>query len=164
MGVTGAGKTTVGLALAARLGWRFADADDFHSAANVEKMRAGMPLTDSDREAWLDALAGVVAECERRGESLVLACSALKQRYRERLHAATPAVLFVYLRISRELAGTRVRDRQGHFMPKTLVGSQFEALEEPVVGLTVDGSQPVEEVVSRVVEWLGGLPGPAERD
>jgi gluconokinase len=162
MGVTGAGKTTVGRALAESLGRAFVDADDFHPAASVEKMRRGTPLTDADRAPWLAALAAVVARHLADGEPAVLACSALKRAYRDALRppaAAPDAVAFVHLEVSPAVAARRLAQRLGHFMPEALVASQFatleplsEALEAAVV---VDGTLPVAEVVGRVRNALG---------
>ena len=152
MGVTGAGKTTVGSLLAAELGWAFHDADTFHPVANIEKMRAGEPLTEEDREPWLAALEAQVAKLLDAGESGVLACSALRTEYRERLSRPAAAgkgeVRFVYLRISPEEAHRRLLSRKGHFMPASLVHSQFDALEVPQEGvLVVDGTHTPEQIV-----------------
>lgn len=129
-GVTGAGKTSIGQRLARQLGWTFHDADDFHSPANVEKMRRGVPLTDDDRWPWLDRLRQLIADAQGRGEQVVLACSALKRTYRERL-AAGLEVTFVYLEADRTVIAARLRQRENHFMNPELLTSQFEALEQP---------------------------------
>ena len=155
MGVTGAGKTTVGSLLAHELGWPFFDADTFHSVANIEKMRAGEPLTEEDREPWLAALEAQVAALLDAGESGVLACSALRTEYRERLRRPAASgkgdVRFVYLRISPEEAHRRLKTRKGHFMPASLVHSQFDALEEPHVQvLDLDGTHTPEQLVSEI--------------
>jgi len=130
-GVSGSGKTTVGILLADRLGWRFADADDFHPAANVEKMRAGIPLTDDDRWPWLRAIAAWMDERIARGEDAVIACSALKRSYRDQLLDGRPAARMVFLAPDRDVLDRRLAARHGHFFPEQLLGSQFDALEPP---------------------------------
>lgn len=133
MGVAGSGKTTVGRIVAERLGWRFLDADDFHSPENVEKMRSGQPLTDDDRWPWLDRLNGLL----REDGSAVLACSALRQRYRDRIGAGLDDVRWVHLAGSFELIGSRLAARKGHYMPASLLASQFNTLEPPSAALTM---------------------------
>lgn len=156
MGVSGAGKTTVGKLLAQELGWPFYDADDFHSSANVRKMRTGVALTDADRAGWLDALAAHIARLEQCGTSAVIACSALKKAYRARLRGAVdatgaaPAVRFVYLKGSPSLIRKRLASRVHHFMPPALLASQFETLEEPAMALTVDVAAPPAAIVRRI--------------
>ena len=130
-GVSGSGKTTVGALLAGRLGWRFADADDFHPAANVEKMRAGIPLTDDDRWPWLRAIAAWMDERIARGEYAVVACSALKRSYRDLLLGGRPEARMVFLAPDREVLARRLAARHGHFFPEQLLGTQFAALEPP---------------------------------
>ena len=130
-GVSGSGKTTVGALLAGRLRWRFADADDFHPAVNVEKMRAGIPLTDADRWPWLRAIAAWMDERIARGEDAVLACSALKRSYRDLLLDGRSAALMVFLALDREVLARRLAARHGHFFPEQLLGTQFDALEPP---------------------------------
>jgi gluconokinase len=156
MGVTGAGKTTVGSLLAQELGWSFADADSFHSVANIEKMRAGEPLTEADREPWLAALEGHVARLLEEGKSGVLACSALRAEYRERLQRPESTgegqVRFVHLQISPEEAHRRLESRKGHFMPPSLVESQFDALEVPHDVLVVDATHTPDELVREIRE------------
>ena len=153
MGVCGCGKTTVGKALAAALGWRFFDADDFHPPANIEKMAAGIPLTDTDRWPWLDRLAAEMGAIERAGGHAVLACSALRQAYRDRL-AVAGDVRFVHLRGDRATIAARVAARPGHYMPATLVDSQFAALELPAEAIDVDITLPVAEQVAVVRRGL----------
>jgi len=158
MGVSGCGKTEVGRQLAARLGWRFCDADDFHPAANVERMRAGIPLTDADRLPWLDVLAAVVRGGLAEGDGLVLACSALARRYRERLGLPHPAVLLVHLDGPAAVIRSRLEARAGHFMPPALLESQCAALERPGPDerpLTVDIAEDPDAIVRRIVGELG---------
>lgn len=131
MGVSGSGKSTVGIALAGALGWDFRDGDAFHPAANVAKMRSGAPLTDDDRWPWLDAIAAHVAELERGGGHVVIACSALKRAYRDRLRASGACLRFVHLAGSFALIDARMKARRDHFMPASLLESQFATLEEP---------------------------------
>lgn len=150
MGVSGSGKTTIGELLAERLGWPFFDGDDFHPAANVRKMRGGQALTDRDRGPWLDALRSLIGELEARGESAVIACSALKAAYRERLLAGSEAARLVYLRGSYDVIDARLRGRGGHFFDPTLLASQFEALEEPAEGIAVDVSLPPARIVGEI--------------
>lgn len=156
MGVSGCGKTSVGIALAAALGVPFQDADDLHPAANVVKMAAGIALTDDDRMPWL-ALVG--AELAAASEGLVIACSALKRVYREAILAAAPATRFVLLDGSRALLETRVEHRHGHFMPASLLDSQLATLErlapdEPGVTVSLDANPTVEQIVRSLVEEL----------
>lgn len=148
MGVSGAGKSHVGRRLAAYLGWGFADADDYHPAGNVEKMRSGTPLTDADREPWLLSLHRLVHDT---AEPLVLACSALKVAYRDTIRGDLQNLKFVYLRGSFEDIRGRLSVRQGHYMPASLLQSQFDSLEEPVDALVVDCMQPAPELVTEIV-------------
>jgi gluconokinase len=149
MGVSGAGKTTVGGLLSSQLGWEFVDGDDFHSASNVEKMRSGVPLTDTDRGPWLETLLALIAARIAAGKNIVLACSALKSVYRERLQIA-PEVHLVYLRVDQTALHERLRARRGHFMTERMLESQLEALEEPKQGLVVDGDQLPVQVVAEI--------------
>jgi gluconokinase len=157
MGVSGSGKTTIARALAERLGWRFADGDDFHPAANVAKMKAGHPLTDDDRWPWLRAIAAEIDRVAAGGGHLVIACSALKRAYRDVLSGGRDDVRFVFLDGSRELIARRMAARQNHFMPPGLLDSQFATLERPGpdehaihVGIDV----PVDEIVDGVIAQL----------
>ncbi|MCB1132756.1 MAG: gluconokinase [Verrucomicrobiae bacterium] len=154
MGVAGSGKSTVGLALAEKLGARFVDADDFHPPANVEKMSSGVPLDDADRRPWLDAMRREVIEAAT--EKTVLACSALKRTYRKRLGVDGPDVGLVYLAGSRELLWKRISGRDGHFMKPEMLDSQLDALEEPDAdeGTAVSIDAPVAEIVATIVNAL----------
>ncbi len=131
MGVCGSGKTTVAQAIVARTGWRFLEGDDLHSPANVAKMRAGIPLNDEDRWPWLRAIAARMDAWQAEGASGIVACSALKRSYRDLLLANRKEARLVYLHASRPLIEARMAARRGHYMPSSLVASQFAALEEP---------------------------------
>jgi gluconokinase len=158
MGIAGAGKTRVGTALAHSLGWPFFDADDFHPPPNLARMTAGVPLTDEDREPWLHALQQLIASVP----DAVLACSALREAFRKRLAAAAPDLVFVYLRVDPALAEHRMRTREGHFMPPSLMASQVDALQVPEDAIEVDGAMPVEAIVAQIIaerRRLGGWPG-----
>jgi gluconokinase len=155
MGVSGTGKTTIGELLVRDLGWPFYDGDDFHSQANIDKMREGVPLTDDDRVAWLTTLRQLIDQLLHDRRSAVIACSALKQVYRERLQGNDPDVRFVYLKGDHALIHQRLQERQGHFMKAGLLDSQFETLEEPQGILTVDISQKPPVLVSRIRQALG---------
>lgn len=130
-GVAGSGKTTVGALLAGRLRWRFADADTFHPEANIAKMRAGIPLTDEDRQPWLRAVEDWIETRLADGQSGVITCSALKRAYRQELLDGRPAALMVFLMVSREVLDRRLLSRPGHFFPEKLLDSQLAALEPP---------------------------------
>jgi gluconokinase len=149
MGVAGAGKTTIGRRLGVALGWPFYDADNLHSKENIAKMAAGIPLNESDRGPWLERLAGLIAGKARKGESGVLACSALRRSHREILHMAGD-VKFVYLKADRHLILQRQSARRGHYMPSGLVDSQFEALEEPEHALVVPAALPPDEIIELI--------------
>lgn len=152
MGVAGSGKTRVGRMLAGALGWAFADADDFHPPANVDKMRIGVALTEQDRTPWLDALSRLVDEWLVSGTCGVLACSALKQIHRVRLLRDPARMHVVYLKGTAEVLARRMEERTDHFMPVSLLASQLETLEEPVDALNVDIALPPE----RIVEFIRG--------
>jgi gluconokinase len=152
MGVQGSGKTTVGRALAEHLGWRFADADEFHPPENIAKMAAGIPLDDRDRAPWLTVLRTEIDRTLADRSNLVLTCSALKERYRQRL--LTDGVALVYLRGTRELIASRLESRAGHFAKLDLLNSQFADLEEPTNALTIDVSSSVGEIVKEITDCL----------
>ncbi|MGP1677011.1 MAG: gluconokinase [Burkholderiales bacterium] len=154
MGVTGCGKTTVGALLAKDCGWEFHDADDFHPAANVAKMKSGAPLDDEDRWPWLERLNALLLEHERQGKSLVLACSALKQVYRDRLSRGCAAARFVFLDGEQELIRARLAARHGHYMNPKLLASQFAILERPEDALRLDAGESPEELVRSIREGL----------
>jgi len=149
MGVSGAGKTTVGAALASELGWQFADADDYHSPANIEKMRSGIPLTDADRAPWLESLRAIVLRWIDERRNGILACSALRAAYRDRLLVA-PEVRLVYLKAGRDLLRQRLHDRKGHYMRESMLESQIDTLEEPDRALVIDASQPPARIVAEI--------------
>ena len=149
MGVTGSGKSTVGKLLAQQLGWKFFDGDDFHSPANIEKMRRGMPLNDDDRRPWLEAIRESIRQMVERSENAVIACSALKHSYRQMLRIAGE-VVFVYLKANIDIVRERLKNRTGHFMNPDLIQSQFDTLEESEQALRVDASLPPGEIVRRI--------------
>ncbi len=157
MGVAGSGKSSAGRALARRLGWSFIEGDDFHPPQNVAKMSRGDPLEDADRLPWLDRLCEAAAGELAAGRSAVIACSALKKSYRERLRVGEGDVQFVYLRGSFDRIAGRLRAREDHFMKEALLASQFDALEEPAAGeaFVVDIDPPVDQIVDRIAAWLG---------
>jgi len=157
MGVAGAGKTTVGSALARALGWPFVDGDDVHPPANLEKMRRGEPLDDDDRTPWLEALGRLMAGMDGKGENAVFACSALREGYRAKLTESSPRTLWVYLRAEPAAIRARLAARRDHFAAESLIDSQFATLEEPRYGLALDAAQPVEAIVAQVLTELRSL-------
>jgi len=159
MGVSGVGKTTVGRALADRLGRPFLDADAFHPEANVRKMAAGQPLTEADREPWLGRVAERLLRAHEAGEAPVLACSALGRRSRAALRAACPGLVLVFLHADREVILARLRARPDHFMPPSLLASQLQALEPPTHALEIDADAPVAAIVERIAARVE--PGPS---
>lgn len=154
MGVVGSGKTTVGRLLAQLLGREFADADDFHPAVNVEKIRRGIPLGDEDRQPWLERLREAIVGWIARGRNVVLACSALKRAYRKTLDAG-PEIRFVYLKGSAALIAERLQSRHGHFAGEQILASQLADLEEPQGALTVDIAATPEQIVDKIRQGLG---------
>lgn len=157
MGVSGCGKSTVGKACAEALGWDFVDGDDFHSDASIAKMRAGEPLTDSDRAEWLHRLSELLADAHAEHRQLFLPCSALRRAYREQLRSAHPGLRFVFLSLTQDDSLARVSQRHGHFFAPALVASQFATLEAPANEdgvLTVDAMLPVQTLVDQVSTWL----------
>ena len=163
-GVSGSGKTTVGAMLAGRLGWRFADADEFHPAANIEKMRAGTPLTDDDRWPWLRAIGAWMDERIARNESAVITCSALKRSYRDMLLGGRPQVRMVFLAADRQVLARRLAARHGHFFPQQLLGTQFDDLEPPRpdehVITIVPADDPADTVTSIIAVLFAGEKAP----
>jgi gluconokinase len=165
-GVSGSGKTTVGAMLAARLGWRFADADEFHPAANIEKMRAGVPLTDDERWPWLQAIGAWMDERVARDESAVVTCSALKRSYRDMLLRGRPQARMVFLATDREVLARRLAARHGHFFPQQLLGTQLADLELPQpdehVVTIVPADDPADTVTSIIAVLFGAEQGAGE--
>ena len=154
MGVAGSGKTTVGRLLASELGWHFYEGDDCHPRTNIEKMQRGIPLTDDDRWPWLQALREVIDVCLAHGTSAVMACSALKQTYRDYLIGDRDEVKLVYLKGTYDLFYQRLAQRQGHFMPKELLTSQFTTLEEPQQELIVAAAVTPQALVAIIRKTL----------
>lgn len=159
MGVSGSGKSSVGVALARALAVAFVEGDEYHPSSNVTRMAEGIALTDDDRRDWLHALANVLGEASRAGTGLVMTCSALKKSYRDILRAEAPALRLVYLEGSRDLIAARLADRRGHFMPPSLLDSQFATLEEPSPdegAWVCDISRPPEIIVAHLVAHVSG--------
>ena len=157
MGVSGSGKTAIGSRLADALGVEFVEGDTYHSTANIDKMSAGTPLTDEDRQTWLHAIGQRLRQANERGVGVVVSCSALKRAYRNVLRSEAGQVQFVFLLGKRELIETRLRDRQGHFMPVTLLDSQLTTLEEPATDeniWVVDINQAPEGIVASLLARL----------
>ena len=161
MGVSGSGKSTVAGALADRLGWALAEGDDFHPPANIAKMHSGAPLDDNDRMPWLKTIAAWIDARVQAGEPGIVTCSALKRAYRELLVDGRPEVLFVYLKGTVALMSQHLASREGHFMPASLLPTQFETLEEPAAdeaAFIVDAAHPVAAIVSEVEAYLKTSP------
>ncbi|MBD2204984.1 gluconokinase [Calothrix sp. FACHB-1219] len=150
MGVSGSGKTTVGKLLAESLGWIFSDADAFHSPENVEKMQRGIPLTEADRKPWLEALQAVIKQWLHENTNVVLACSALKDSYRQFLLVDSERIQLVYLKGTYDLIQKRLQERQNHYMPEILLQSQFDALEEPLNTVYIDIAQSPQAIVQNI--------------
>jgi gluconokinase len=155
MGVSGTGKTAVGTRLARALGGEFVEGDDHHPPANIEKMRSGVPLDDADRQPWLETLSREIGKWLDAGKTVVLACSALKQRYRDILKAGRPGVRFVHLKADPDLIRSRLAQRRGHYMPASLLDSQFAALEEPADAITVSVEGTPDAIVAETMKALG---------
>lgn len=160
MGVSGCGKSSVGEAAAQALGWTLYEGDSYHAPESVAKMRAGTPLTDDDRSGWLDRLARLLTPGPDAGQGevgVVLTCSALRRKYRDRLREARPQLGFVFLHLEYEQALARVQARPGHFFSPALVANQFATLESPTGEsgvLTLDATQPIAQLVANVVDWI----------
>jgi gluconokinase len=157
MGVSGSGKTTVGSLLAERLGWTYAEGDAFHPPANVEKMRAGRPLTDADRLPWLDAIGAWIDRTTAQGKPAVVTCSALKRSYRDRLRADRPRLTVLYLDAAPDTVRERLADRRGHFFPPKLLESQLRDLEPPapeegVQHVSVGADSQPDQIVQRLLD------------
>ena len=155
IGVAGSGKTSVGKALASYLGWDFYDADDFHPQENVAKMANGIPLDDSDRAMWLASLHDLIRSCLTRNRPGVLACSALKENYRQQLLEGNDGAQIVHLKGSYDLIWSRMSSRKDHYMKPEMLQSQFDTLEEPANALTVDISLPVYEILQVILQQMG---------
>ena len=154
MGVSGCGKSSVGQSLAQSLGWDFYDADDFHPPANITKMASGTPLDDSDRAPWLASLNELISSSLKADSPGVLACSALKERYRQQLMDGNEGVQIIYLKGSYDLIWSRMEKRTDHYMKPHMLKSQFEALEEPKNAITVDVSMAVDEIVQEIISTM----------
>jgi gluconokinase len=154
MGVSGCGKSSLGKALAEHLGWDFYDADDFHPHENVAKMASGTPLDDSDRAPWLASLNELISSSLKADHSGVLACSALKERYRQQLMDGNDGVQLVYLKGSYELIWSRMEKRMDHYMKPHMLKSQFETLEEPTNALTMDISMSLDDIVQEILKHM----------
>ncbi|MBG0787539.1 MAG: gluconokinase [Anaerolineaceae bacterium] len=154
MGVAGCGKTLIGRTLSQAIGWPFYDGDDYHPQANIEKMSHGVPLNDDDRQPWLEELHTIIREHLERGQDVILACSALKAKYRQTLRGDLQNVRFVHLVGSPELIYERLVHRNGHYMKAEMLKSQFAALERPKEALSVSIDQPVKSIVAEIVERL----------
>ena len=155
MGVSGSGKTSVGSELAQRVGWQFFDGDDFHPPQNVQKMAQGTPLNDADRIPWLETLQKLIHTQISQGNSIVLACSALKASYREILCKNNPEVMFVHLAGDFQLIADRMRERSDHYMQANMLESQFATLEVPADAWSVSVDQPVANIVEEILQSLG---------
>ena len=158
MGVSGSGKSTIGAMLAQSLGWQFFDGDTFHPPANIEKMKHGIPLNDQDRAPWLQRLHDELQQQMAEGHSVILACSALKESYRNVLRDEVSPPKFVYLDVDPETIRDRLGHRTAHFFPKELMESQFAALEKPKDAIIIDARKPLDVVVDQVIHTLTASP------
>lgn len=159
MGISGSGKTTVGALLARRLGWAYYEGDEFHSPANIEKMSRGIALGDADRMPWLASIKRTIDGCVERGGHAVIACSALRERYRRMLSAHVPEIRFVYLKGSSETIRQRMKFREGHYMKVGMLESQLGSLEEPADAIVADISQSPQAIVSLIETELAMTAG-----
>jgi gluconokinase len=155
IGVSGCGKSTIGIELSEKVGCLFLDGDDFHSEANIKKMSGGVPLTEADRGPWLNTLRRRIEQCLDSGENLVLACSALSRQSRDILRGNYNDVRFVYLQGNKELIGQRLKDRKGHFASSDLLDSQFDVLQEPESAMVVCITLSPQEIVAQISSELG---------
>lgn len=155
MGVSGSGKTTVGKLLADSLDWQFSDADAFHSPENVEKMRRGIPLSEADRTPWLKDLQTAIKQWLQEDKNVVLACSALKDSYRQFLILDSDRIKLIYLKGSYELIQKRLQERRNHYMPEKLLESQFDTLEEPLDAICIDAAASPQVIVQKIRTALG---------
>ena len=153
MGVSGCGKTTISVRLAEKLGWTFIESDSYHSDEHIRKMASGFPLTDADRQPWLETLHGLLADLSLKDQPTVLACSALKEKYRQTLTAGLKNFRFVYLKGDYDLIWQRMQARQ-HYMKPSMLKSQFDALEEPDNALVIDITLPPEKIVSEILRQI----------
>ncbi len=154
MGVSGCGKTSVGKALEAKLGWKFYDGDDFHPQANIDKMASGIPLNDADRMSWLKALHDLAFEQNQLGKSVIVACSALKKSYRDILRDQNPGLIFVYLDGDYDLILERMQARENHYMRAEMLKSQFDTLEIPQNAIRIRIDRSVEDIVKEIIDSL----------
>jgi len=154
MGVSGVGKTTIGGLLATALGGQYIEGDDFHPPANLAKMRAGLPLSDEDRLPWFQALGKALRAADSKGATVVLGCSALRESYRQLIRAFCPQCQIVWLHGSPEMVAARIGGRHGHFMPASLLASQFAILEAPASAIQVDIDQTPEAIVKQILDQL----------
>jgi gluconokinase len=154
MGVSGCGKTLIGEQLAQILGWLFYDGDDYHPPENIAKMTAGIPLDDDDRKPWLKTLHDLISDHLRKGYSMLLACSALKKKYRDQLSIGNPRTVFVYLKGDFHLIFERMQDRSEHYMKAEMLRSQFDTLEEPEDALVVDISKTPDRIIEEIISGL----------
>lgn len=155
MGVSGSGKTTIGKKLSQKVGWEYIEGDEHHPAVNIHKMSNGIPLDDNDRFPWLMKLHDIISEYISREDSLVLSCSALKEKYRRILTKENSAAVFVYLRGSYDVIHSRMQTRRGHYMKQDMLKSQFDALEEPADAICIDIDRDVDSIVQDIIDRLG---------